>query len=100
MGYQLVIESFLLETFSERVREKVNNVVRHVRRIMMSGQLPIDFNPKPEGLCEMYMQFDRTLGYSVKKYRLITMDEKKTGKVGSPVKMRKIIKDEPYLRAI
>lgn len=99
MGYQLAIESFLNETIvSKRIRAKVRRIARTVRECI-SNQLDIIF-PRPSDRIERFKQLNRATGTWEWKERTISFETKKTGKVGSPVKMRKMIKDTPYLTSI
>lgn len=100
MGMQLTIESILKETLTRRVRVKVRQAVRRVVRFIADRQLEIIFVVKPEGLVEEYRQLDRATGQYVTKYRTLNFGGKSTGHVGSPVPMRKIKKDTPYLEGI
>lgn len=100
MGIQLVIDSFLIETLTERVVVKVRRAARQIARFIADRQLELKFTVKPEGLYEEYRQFDREKGCYVTKYREISFGSKSHGHVGSPVKMRKIKKDTPYLEGI
>lgn len=96
---QLSIESFLIESLiSNRVRVKVRRMVRRVHSFFCPGQLTIQFPSHPAG--EKYRQLNRATGKWEWKEREWITKEVKTGKVGSPVKMRKIIKDDPYLQSI
>jgi hypothetical protein len=97
---QLAIESFLIETLTERVKKHVRKVAKQIARFICPEQLCIVF-PKDDARTERYrVLVDRVNNRWEWRERIIDFSEKKHGKVGSPVKMRKIIKDEPYLKSI
>lgn len=101
MGVQLQIELFIKKTLlPKRLQAQVRRMVRRAKRLMsprpVSYQYEINFNPVPKGLSETYLQYDRKTGRFVKLTRIIDFTPKKHGKVGSPVRAKKVLKDEPY----
>lgn len=100
MGMQLTIESILKETLTKRAMVKVRRAARRVAQFIADRQLEINFIIKPDGLYETYRVKDKITGEWVDRYRPLSFAGKSHGHVGSPVPMRKIKKDTPYLEGI
>lgn len=100
MGMQLAIDSLLKETITKRVLVEVRRAARRVAQFIADRQLEINFSVRPEGLYETFRRKDKITGEWVEHYKPISFGSKSHGHVGSPVPMRKIKKDTPYIEGI